>query len=115
MPDDLFFLSDTRDGLLRLLEAGFVDAFREMYPAKEGAYTWWGPKHKERLENRGTRLDYFLVSKELFFYIQDIQHHEDILGSDHCPISLSIRPIIPHNDLLEEDLAVRWSPFPCAT
>ena len=115
MPDDLFFLSDTRDGLLRLLEAGFVDAFREMYPAKEGAYTWWGPKHKERLENRGTRLDYFLVSEELFFYIQDIQHHEDILGSDHCPISLSIRPIIPHNDLLEEDLAVRWSPFPCAT
>ena len=64
--------------------------FRETYPTKEGSYTWWGPKHKERLENRGTRLDYFLISKELFFYIQDIQHHEDVLGSDHCPIELKI-------------------------
>ena len=107
-PDDLFFRPETRDGLLQLLETGLVDVFRETYPTKEGSYTWWGPKHKERLENRGTRLDYFLVSKELFFYIQDIQHHEDILGSDHCPISLSIRPIIPYHDLSEEDLAVRW-------
>ncbi len=107
-PDDLFFRPETRDGLLQLLGTGLVDVFRETYPAKEGAYTWWGPKHKERLENRGTRLDYFLVSGELFFYVQDIQHHEDILGSDHCPISLTIRPIIPHHDLSEEDLAVRW-------
>ena len=66
IPDDLFFLPETRDGFLQLLEAGFVDVFRETYPTKEGSYTWWGPKHKERLENRGTRLDYFLVSRELF-------------------------------------------------
>ena len=107
-PDDLFFRPETSDGLLQLLETGLVDVFRETYPTKEGSYTWWGPKHKERLENRGTRLDYFPESEELFFYIQDIQHYEDILGSDHCPISLSIRPIIQHNDLSEEDLAVRW-------
>lgn len=107
MPDDLLFRSETRDGLLQLLETGLVDVFRETYPTKEGSYTWWGPKHKERLENRETRLDYFLLSGELFFYVQDIQHHEDILGSDHCPISLAIRPIIPRHDLLEEDLAVR--------
>lgn len=79
MPDDLFFLPETRDGLLRLLETGFVDVFRETYPTKEGAYTWWGPKHKERLENRGTHLDYFLASGELFFYVQEVTHHEDIL------------------------------------
>lgn len=107
-PDDLFFLTETRDGFLNLLETGLTDVFRSTYPQKEGAYTWWGPKHKERLENRGTRLDYFLVSDELFFYIQDIQHHVDILGSDHCPISLIIRPIASHRDTSEEDLAVRW-------
>ncbi len=108
IPDDLFFLPETRDNFLQLLRIGLVDVFRETYPTKEGAYTWWGPKHKERLENRGTRLDYFLISTELFFYVQDIRHHEDILGSDHCPISLVIRPIMPHYDFLEEDLAVRW-------
>lgn len=108
VPADLFFLTETRDGLLNLLESGMVDVFRATYPTKEDAYTWWGPKHKERLENRGTRLDYFLVSEELFFYVQDIQHHVDVLGSDHCSISLTIRPIAPQRDISEEDLAVRW-------
>lgn len=108
IPDDLFFLPETQDGFRRLLNAGFVDVFRMTYPTKEGSYTWWGPKHKERLEKRGRRLDYFLISEELFFYVQDIQHHEDILGSDHCPISLTIRPIMLQRETSEEDLAVRW-------
>jgi len=107
-PDDLFFTPETRYGLLKLMETGLVDAFRALYPAKEGAYTWWGPKNRDRQENRGTRLDYFLLSEELAFYIQDVWLHTDRTGSDHCPISLILRPSITHRDTSEEDLAVRW-------
>lgn len=108
MPDDIFFLPETRDGFNKLLATGFVDVFRSLYPTKEGDYTWWGPKHKNRQENRGTRLDYFLVSEELFPFVQSITHHVDVLGSDHCPLSFVIRPITVHQELSEEDLAVRW-------
>ena len=47
----------------KLINTGLVDVFRELHPFKEGAYTWWGPKNKNRADNRGTRLDYFLCVK----------------------------------------------------
>ena len=64
-PDNLFFRSDIREGMEKLINTGLVDVFRELHPFKEGAYTWWGPKNKNRADNRGTRLDYFLLSSEL--------------------------------------------------
>ena len=83
--------SQEREGLEHLLEAGLSDAFRELYPDKEGSYTWWSNRLNKRLENRGWRLDYFLVSNGLMPLVNDCRHHVDILGSDHCPISLTLK------------------------
>ena len=60
-----------------MIPFGFVDAFRALHPRKEGAYTWWGPKNNDRAENRGSRLDYFLVSGELLSFVQSIKFHRD--------------------------------------
>ena len=107
-PEQPLFLSDARAGFEAFLSAGFVDVFRAFYPQKEGAYTWWGPRRKSREENKGSRLDYFLVSGELLSYVQSIRHHTDTLCSDHCPISIIMGAItIPH-ETSDEDLAVRW-------
>ena len=58
-----------------MLAIGLVDVFRALHPQQEGAYTWWGPKHKNRLENRGSRLDYFLVSGDLLACVQNVKFH----------------------------------------
>ena len=94
-PDNPFFQSEVRDGFEKLLAVGFVDAFRALHPRKEGAYTWWGPKNNDRAENRGSRLDYFLVSGELLSFVQSIKFHRDTQGSDHCPISMLFCPVKP--------------------
>lgn len=106
-PNDPLFCSEVRDGLEQLFSAGFVDVFRSLYPQKTGAYTWWGPKNK-RADNRGSRLDYFIVSGELLACVQNIKFHVDTMGSDHCPISMVINPAAPKTDLADEDLAVMW-------
>ena len=107
-PDDPFFVSEARAGLERLLSIGLVDAFRVLYPNREGAYTWWGPKNHNRADNRGSRLDYFLVSGELLSFVQSIKFHKDILGSDHCPISMLFCPVRVKPEINEDDLAVVW-------
>ena len=107
-PDNLFFRSDIREGMEKLINTGLVDVFRELHPFKEGAYTWWGPKNKNRADNRGTRLDYFLLSSELLSSVQSIKFHKDILGSDHCPISMIITQAKPQRVMNDEDLAVIW-------
>ena len=84
------FLSDEREGMDCLLACGYVDVFRALNPEKSGAYTWWSNRLNKRLENRGWRLDYFLVSDCLFPSVQRMEHHADILGSDHCPISMTL-------------------------
>lgn len=73
-----------------LMEDGFADAFRLLYPNKERAYTWWSNRKQKRAENRGWRLDYFLVSEELVPRITDVQHLTEVMGSDHCPILLEL-------------------------
>lgn len=102
------FLAEERANFEELLNLGFVDVFRAFYPEKEGAYTWWGPRKRSREENKGSRLDYFLVSGELFCHVQSVKHHTATMGSDHCPISLRLGAIKYHKDAVEEDLAVQW-------
>jgi len=107
-PDQPFFRSEVREGFDQLLSIGLVDVFRALYPNKEGAYTWWGPKNRNRAENRGSRLDYFLISGELLSCVQSVKFHIDTIASDHCPISMIISLAAPKENLDDEDLAVLW-------
>jgi len=81
------YASDERSNLETLLECGFCDAYRELYPSVR-SYTWWSNRLNKRRENRGWRLDYFIVACELMPSVQNVVHHTDIMGSDHCPIEL---------------------------
>lgn len=71
-----------------LLNAGFVDTFRELYPDKTGAYSWWSYRFRAREHNAGWRIDYFLVRKQDRALIRDALIYADIHGSDHCPVGL---------------------------
>ena len=82
--------SDERAGLDTILDMGFVDAFRHLFPDLTGAYTWWSQRRYKRLENRGWRLDYFFVSDDLTDKIKAVRHRDEIMGSDHCPIELEL-------------------------
>lgn len=82
------FASDERSNMQTLLESGFIDAYRLLYPDKEHEYTWWSNRLNKRLENRGWRLDYFIVSECISGSIKDVIHHNEIMGSDHCPIEI---------------------------
>ena len=73
-----------------LLDAGFVDSFRYLYPDAEDAYSWWSYRMKARERNVGWRIDYFLVSRGLEEKIKEAKIHSDIMGSDHCPVELDI-------------------------
>ncbi len=78
------------DAMTELIDAGFIDVFRYLYPEKI-QYTYWSYRFNSRARNTGWRLDYFLVSKRIIDKVKDIITHDDILGSDHCPVSLIIQ------------------------
>lgn len=82
------FTDEERGKMTELLETGFVDSFRYLYPDKEGAYTWWSYMNKVRERNIGWRIDYFLVSDDLKNMLTDFEIHSHVLGSDHCPVVL---------------------------
>ena len=82
------YISDERSNLQNLLDDGFTDAYRFLYPDEKNAFTWWSNRRYKRNEDRGWRLDYFIVSDVLQPQIRDVIHHQDITGSDHCPIVL---------------------------
>lgn len=84
------FTDEERAKFRELLEAGFVDTFRKLYPDMEGAYTWWSYRFNARKNNAGWRIDYFLVTEDIADKIRDVKIHSDIMGSDHCPIELDI-------------------------
>jgi exodeoxyribonuclease-3 len=84
------FLPEERVWIDKYLEHGFVDAFRELYPDRED-YTWWTYRFKSRERDIGWRLDYFLVSEALMERVVDVVIHNDIMGSDHCPVSLILK------------------------
>ena len=84
------FTDEERGKMTELLEAGFVDSFRYLYPDTREAYSWWSYRFQARSRNAGWRIDYFLVSSEAADRIQEAKIHSDILGSDHCPVELLI-------------------------
>ncbi len=84
------FSDEERGKFGELLESGFTDSFRYLYPDKEGAYTWWSYMFKARERNTGWRIDHFLVSNRIADKIVDAKIHPDIMGSDHCPVELEI-------------------------
>ena len=85
------FTDDEREKMGILLDSGFVDSFRYMYPDKTEAYSWWSYRFNSRARNAGWRIDYFLVSEKLKDKIVDASIHSDVMGSDHCPIELEIK------------------------
>ncbi|MFC3885987.1 exodeoxyribonuclease III [Bacillus songklensis] len=84
------FTKEERGKMTTLLESGFIDAFRYLYPDKEGAYTWWSYMSRVRERNIGWRIDYFIVSERIKDSLKDAQIHSDVMGSDHCPVALEI-------------------------
>ena len=84
------FTDEERAKMTQLLEAGFVDSFRHLYPDKTGAYSWWSYMFHAREKNAGWRIDYFLVSRSIADKINDSVIHPEIMGSDHCPVELDI-------------------------
>ena len=77
--------------MTELLGSGFTDTFRYLYPDLTGAYSWWSYRFKAREKNAGWRIDYFLVSDRLRPAIEAAQIHSEVLGSDHCPVSLTLK------------------------
>jgi exodeoxyribonuclease III len=84
------FLPEERAALGEFFAAGLVDAFRHVRPA-EAKYSWWSQVTNARERNIGWRLDYFLVSQDLLPYVVDADIHPEVMGSDHCPVSLTLR------------------------
>ena len=84
------FSDQEREKMTRLLSSGFVDTFRLLYPDATGAYSWWSYRFHARENNAGWRIDYFLVSERLAGRVRQAAIHPEILGSDHCPVSLEL-------------------------
>ena len=84
------FQSTERENLLDLLRGGFVDTYRLLYPEEQGKYTWWSNRLNKRKENRGWRLDYFLVTEDICGQVTESTMLSDVGGSDHCPILMEI-------------------------
>ncbi len=84
------FSPQERAAFGRLLDAGFIDTFRYFYPDKTGAYSWWSYMFSARKNNAGWRIDYFLASRQLQGRLQDAAIHSAVLGSDHCPVELTL-------------------------
>ena len=85
------FSDEERGKFSELLNAGFVDIFRKRNPNLTGAYTWWSYLRKARLTNAGWRIDYFLISERLVDNVLEATIESEILGSDHCPVTLQIK------------------------
>ena len=84
------FTDEERGKMTNLIESGFIDSFRHIYTEKENAYTWWSYMRQARDRNVGWRIDYFMVSKQLEDRIKSATIHSEVLGSDHCPVELTI-------------------------
>ncbi len=83
------FTAEEREGIQNLLDAGFVDTFR-LFTSGNGHYTWWSNFSGARARNVGWRIDYFLASTALVPHIEAAEIHADLMGSDHCPVSLTL-------------------------
>lgn len=84
------FSDEERAKMTTLLESGFIDTFRYLYPDLQGVYSWWSYRFNARKNNAGWRIDYFIVSQSLKESIKEAFICTDIMGSDHCPVGLEI-------------------------
>lgn len=84
------FSDEERESFTRLLDAGFTDTFRARFPELTGAYSWWSYRFNARKNNAGWRIDYFLVSNDIADKVTGASILNEIYGSDHCPVELSI-------------------------
>lgn len=85
------FTDQERAQMTQHLNAGFIDTFRHFYPTLEGAYSWWSYRFKAREKNAGWRIDYFLVSSRLADRLEGASIHNEIFGSDHCPVEVVLK------------------------
>ncbi|HWQ80511.1 MAG TPA: exodeoxyribonuclease III [Anaerovoracaceae bacterium] len=84
------FSDEERAKITELLESGFTDSYRYLYPDVTGAYTWWSYRFNARANNAGWRIDYFLVSDRVRDKINNVIIYDQVFGSDHCPVLLDI-------------------------
>lgn len=84
------FTDEERAKMTTLLENGFIDSFRSLYPDLEGAYTWWSYLGRARERNVGWRIDYFIISERLKDRLKDVEIHDHVMGSDHCPVTILV-------------------------
>ncbi|MDD3074432.1 MAG: exodeoxyribonuclease III, partial [Eubacteriales bacterium] len=84
------FTDEERAKMTELLDQGFIDTFRHFYPDKKDAYSWWSYFSNARERNVGWRIDYFLVSDRLKESLADAAILSEIMGSDHCPVTLEL-------------------------
>lgn len=80
------FTDEEREKMTALLEAGFTDTYRYLYPDRAGVYSWWSYMFNSRANNAGWRIDYFIMSDSLRGKLTEAKIHCDIFGSDHCPV-----------------------------
>jgi len=83
------FTDQEREKMTRLLKSGFIDTFRTLYPTKI-QYSWWSYRMNARANGTGWRIDYFIISERLKLALKDAKIHDDVMGSDHCPVSIEI-------------------------
>ena len=84
------FTDEEREKMSVLLNSGFCDSFRELYPDREGIYSWWSYRFQARAKNAGWRIDYFITSDSIKDKIAAADIHTDVFGSDHCPVSVEL-------------------------
>ena len=84
------FTIEERNKMTELLNSGFVDTFRYLYPDKTECYSWWSYMRKAREKNVGWRIDYFIVSQSIKDKIKEANIYQEVMGSDHCPVGLEI-------------------------
>lgn len=83
------FTDQEREKMTRLLKSGFIDTFRTLYPDKI-QYSWWSYRMNARANGTGWRIDYFIISERLKLALKEAKIHDDIMGSDHCPVSIEL-------------------------
>lgn len=84
------FTDEEREKMTLLLNSGFTDTFRNLYPEKV-QYSWWSYRFKARERNAGWRIDYFLVSDRFMDHVEDAVIYDQVTGSDHCPVGLTVK------------------------
>ena len=94
------FTDEERAKMTELLEAGFTDSFRYLYPDKENAYSWWSYMGNAREKNVGWRIDYFIVSKDMQKQIKEARIYPEIMGSDHCPVGLVLGLVLGQSQII---------------